>query len=77
MPPLVITILSAMEALMAEAPQVIELGKKAKDFFTSLVGAEIITKKQQKALHDRVDKITEAIRDGYEPPSWKVEPDPE
>lgn len=77
MPPLVFTMLAAIQAAIQAAPQVKELVIKGKDFIASLFTAKLITKEQQNQLFKRVDEISEAFKNGKQPPHWDVEPDPE
>lgn len=76
MPIIALQILQWFTAIATTAPQFIELGKKLKEFFSSMTGAGQITKTQQDALFARVDAICEAAEHGIFPPSWDVEPNP-
>lgn len=77
MPPFIFLILNGLTAAITAAPQVIEIVDKGKALITSLVSADLITDVQQDQLHERVDKISEAVKRGEKPPAWDVEPDPE
>lgn len=77
MPPLVFTILAGIQAAIQAAPQIKELVTKGKDFISALFTAKLITKEQQNQLFQRVDEISEAFKNGEQPPHWDVEPDPE
>lgn len=77
MPPVAILVLNGLTAALTAAPQVEELIIKAKDFFTSMFNADLISAEQQDALHTRVDQITDAALKNQLPPAWSVEPDPE
>lgn len=69
--------LGAFQLAIQEAPHVAELIQKAKDYFSALFGAGLITAAEQDALHARIDTIAEYARKGQIPPGWEVEPDPE
>lgn len=77
MPPIVFTVLAAIQAAIQAAPQVKAVVVKGKEFIGALFSANIITKEQQDQLFARVDEISAAFKDGKQPPHWDVEPDPE
>lgn len=77
MPPIVFAILGGVQMAIQEFPKAVALVKKAKDFFTGLVGDGIITKDQQDKLHARIDELSAAAQRGEIPPAWTVEADPE
>lgn len=76
-PALVMTALSVFEALIGAFPQATKVVQEAKDFFTGLFSAGVITKEQQDALHSRLDKVADDYLNGRIPHSLIVVPDPE
>lgn len=77
MPAILLLILQGIEATISHAPEIADIAIKAKDFFTSLFTAKLITKEQQDALHARVDATVAAAKAGIIDPAWKVEADPQ
>ena len=77
MPPIVITIIGAIEMLIRLAPGISDVVKKARALIASFFGAGLITQKEQELLFNRVDAIAEETLAGRLPDWWNVEPDPE
>lgn len=77
MPPIVITIIGAIEMLIRIAPGAAEVVKRARQMIAAQFGAQVITASEQQALFDRVDAIAKEAADGILPDWWEVEPDPE
>ena len=69
-------IIQGFQAAIAEAPKVIDLVVKAKDYIAGLFAAKLITKDQQDLLHAHIDSIAKMAQAGIIPPSWQVEADP-
>lgn len=76
MPPIIITIVGAIEMLIRVAPGIQSVVQKAKDLVASLFEAKLITAAEQKALFDRIDAIAIEALAGNFPAWWKVEDDP-
>lgn len=77
MPAIIPVIIGIIQAIAKNAPDAIEVFKKAKEFIGSLLGAKLITKAQQDAMFAEIDKITSDAQAGKLPEWWGVERDPE
>lgn len=77
MPAAVALAIQAFTALMAAAPQVAAILEQAKNFFTGLFAAGLITKAQQDAVHAHLDSVWAMLQSGITLDHWKVEPDPQ
>lgn len=75
-PALLLTLVQAIHAAIAAAPQVVEVAEKAKDFIASLFRAELISKDQQDRIHAHVDAVAASLASGATPPEFTVEADP-
>ena len=69
----VAAIIQAILAALSAAPQAIELATKAKDFFSGMFSAGLITADTQNALHARVDADLLLFSKGI-PVHWQVQP---
>jgi hypothetical protein len=69
-------IIQGVQLAIAAAPQVEAIAKSAKDFFSSLFSAGLISKATQDALHAHVDACQAAALSGTVPPEFTVEADP-
>ena len=73
----VIAWMTAIQGLMAVAPDVIVFAAKVKGWIGDMFMAGLISAEAQDALHARVTAICAATLNNQLPPSWEVEPDPE
>lgn len=69
-------VLTGFQAAIAAAPKIAEVVSAAKDFFTALFEADLITEAQQDKVHAHIDAIAAAFEEGKTPPAWTVESDP-
>lgn len=76
-PPIVLAIVSTIQAAIKYAPTAIALFKVIRDNVTMLFQKKLITKEQQDQLHTWVDAICAQAEAGKIPASWQVEADPE
>jgi len=64
-------------ALLAATPQIVAVGAAAKNYFTGLFNAGLISNDLQNALHARVDADLALFKAGFTPPpEFQVQPDP-
>ena len=76
MPVAIIAWMSAIQGLIAVAPDVISFGSKVKQWIADMFSQGLLTADQQNVLHKRVDDICGAVLTGQLPPHWTVEADP-
>lgn len=77
MNPSVIAWMSAVQGLLAVAPDVILFAVKVKGWVKDMFASGLITYEAQNALMKRVDEICKSVLTGQVPDHWKVEADPE
>ncbi len=70
-------ILAGFQLAVKEAPKVIELAKKFKEYISALFQSGLITIEQQSAIHTYVDSVTALVDSGVIPTHFLVEPDPQ
>lgn len=73
----VIAWMTAIQGMMALAPDVILFAAKVKGWINDLFTSGLISAEVQDALHARVSEICRAALAGETPKHWQVEPDPE
>lgn len=68
--------LQFFQMAISAAPQVVELVTQAKNYFSAMFTAKLITAEQQNLLHAHIDSISAMAKAGLFPSHWQVEPDP-
>ena len=77
MPASIILWMTAIQGLIAIAPDVLTFAAKVKAWVKDLFDQGIITEETQNALRERVDTVCAHTLLGEELPHWTVEADPE
>jgi hypothetical protein len=76
MNPAVIALISALQGLIASAPDIIAFAAKVKLWINDMFSAGLINSEQQQVLHDRVTAIVKDALNGVVPAHWQIDPDP-
>ena len=77
MPVGIIAWMTAVQGLIAIAPDVIAFAAKVRGWIAEMFSSGLISAETQNALNNRVTEICRAVLNGEVPVHWTIEPDPE